>query len=310
MAQSACLLSRIVASSVTATIRAGKIIRDVMTHGGLNIVEKSKNDLQTEADRCAQRCIIASLNHQFPNITIIGEEESSNCEVPSDWVVTEADQEVLKLKLPAHLEDIDPKDVCIWVDPLDGTAEYVQGLVEHVTVLVGVAIGHRAIGGVIHQPYYKNAESKILGRTLWGINGVGFGGFTPITPPEGKRIIAATRSHSSSNVEAAINALQPDEVLRVGGAGYKVILLMEGKAHAYVYASKGCKRWDTCAPEAILHAVGGILTDFYGKHYSYHSETTYSNEKGILATAPGQIHQWYLSNIPHEVKQTLEQRCI
>lgn len=33
---------------------------------------------------------------------------------------------------------------------------------------------------------------------------------------------------------------------------------MEGKAHAYVFASDGCKRWDTCAPEAILHAVGGL----------------------------------------------------
>lgn len=30
-------------------------------------------------------------------------------------------------------------------------------------------------------------------------------------------------SHSDSNVQAAINALSPDEVLRVGGAGYKVI---------------------------------------------------------------------------------------
>lgn len=307
MAQSASLLSRIVASSITATVRAGKIIRDVMSHGGLNIVEKGKNDLQTEADRCAQRCIIASLSCQFPNITIIGEEESSDCDVPSDWVVTEADQEVLKLKLPEHLEDIDPKDVCVWVDPLDGTSEYTQGLVEHVTVLVGVAIGQKAVGGVIHQPYYKNIESGILGRTLWGINGVGFGGFTPNAPPHGKRIITTTRSHSDSNVEAAIHALQPDEVLRVGGAGYKVIMLMEGKAHAYVLASKGCKRWDTCAPEAILHAVGGTLTDFHGEQYSYAAETTYVNLRGILATAPGEIHQWYLNHISEEVKQKLEQ---
>lgn len=74
-----------------------------------------------------------------------------------------------------------------------GTSEYAQGLVEHVTVLVGVAIGHRAIGGVIHQPYYKNNENEILGRTLWGINGVGFGGFAPIAPPYGKIIVTTTR---------------------------------------------------------------------------------------------------------------------
>lgn len=74
-----------------------------------------------------------------------------------------------------------------------GTAEYTQGLVEHVTVLVGVAIGKTAIGGVIHQPYYKCNESNAYGRTLWGIDGAGFGGFAPKPPPEGKRIITTTR---------------------------------------------------------------------------------------------------------------------
>lgn len=32
------------------------------------------NDLQTEADRAVQRCIVSSLNKQFPELTIIGEE--------------------------------------------------------------------------------------------------------------------------------------------------------------------------------------------------------------------------------------------
>lgn len=74
-----------------------------------------------------------------------------------------------------------------------GTTEYTQGLVEHVTVLIGVAVGKTAIGGVIHQPYYKNDKDGTFGRTLWGINGAGYGGFVPILPPEGKRIITTTR---------------------------------------------------------------------------------------------------------------------
>jgi 3'(2'), 5'-bisphosphate nucleotidase len=121
MAQSAALLTRILASSVCATVQAGKIIRDVLSRGELNIVEKGKNDLQTEADRSAQQCIVASLSHQYPNITIIGEEESPSCKIPSEWIITEADQDILQLKLPTHLEDINLKDICIWVDPLDGT---------------------------------------------------------------------------------------------------------------------------------------------------------------------------------------------
>jgi len=122
MAQSAALLTRIVASSVCVTVQAGKIIRDVLSRGELNIIEKGKNDLQTEADRSAQQCIVASLSYQYPNITIIAEEDcSTNCKIPSEWIVTEADQDVLQLKLPTYLEDINLKDICIWVDPLDGT---------------------------------------------------------------------------------------------------------------------------------------------------------------------------------------------
>ena len=84
------------------------------------------------------------------------------------------------------------------------------------------------------------------------------------------------------------------------------MLLLEGKAHAYVFASKGCKRWDTCAPEAVLHAIGGTLTDLHGKRYSYNSKTNHSNTGGVLATAPDQQHQWYLERIPNEIKQRLQ----
>ena len=103
-----------------------------------------------------------------------------------------------------------------------GTAEYTQGLVEHVTVLVGIAIGDRAIGGVIHQPFFKNVKSNTLGRTIWGIVGIGYGGFNPLPPPKDKRILTTTRSHSDSTVQAALDSLEPSEILKVGGAGHKV----------------------------------------------------------------------------------------
>lgn len=68
-------------------------------------------------------------------------------------------------------------------------------MVEHVTVLIGIAIGKRAVGGVIHQPYYKNETGMYVenGRTLWGIDGAGFGGFVPKLPSIGKKIITTTR---------------------------------------------------------------------------------------------------------------------
>lgn len=54
------------------------------------------------------------------------------------------------------------------------------------------------------------------------MKGLGVGGFTPRAPPEGQLIITTTRSHSSPLVQEALDALKPDTVLRVGGAGHKV----------------------------------------------------------------------------------------
>ena len=106
---------------------------------------------------------------------------------------------------------------------MDGTSEYTQGLLDHVTVLIGVAVGDRAVGGVIHQPYFNYQTQKgELGRTIWGIKGVGIGGFSPKPPPEDQRIVATTRSHSDGLVNQAVEAMEPTSVLRVGGAGHKV----------------------------------------------------------------------------------------
>ncbi|KAF5282534.1 hypothetical protein FQA39_LY04941 [Lamprigera yunnana] len=307
MAHSTPLVLRLIASSVTAATRAGKIIRDIMTRGELGIVEKGKNDLQTEADRSAQRCIMTSLSQQYSNLAIIGEEEASNCEVPSDWIVTDCDQSILSQECPSEYIDAMSDDIAVWIDPLDGTAEYTQGLLDHVTVLVGIAFQGKAVGGVIHQPYYnyQSGLSDAMGRTIWGLVGLGVGGITPQNPPAAKLILTTTRSHSNHLVNAALEAFHPDEVLRVGGAGHKVLLLMEGKANAYIFPSKGCKKWDTCAPEAILTAMGGKLTDIHGNSYKYDKDVGHPNLQGVLATARGMDHVEFVKKIPQDVRDAL-----
>lgn len=97
---------------------------------------------------------------------------------------------------------------------------------DHVTVLIGLAVRGKSIGGVIHQPYYNyKSSSDTIGRTIWGLVGLGVGGFTPQQPPSDKLILTTTRSHSDANVQNAIEALKADDVIRVGGAGHKVISL-------------------------------------------------------------------------------------
>ena len=74
-------------------------------------------------------------------------------------------------------------------------------------------------------------------------------------------------------------------------------MLIDGRAHAYVYPSPGCKKWDTCAPEAILHAIGGLLTDMHGNSYTYEPTVSKGNSGGTLATALASEHKWYLDKI-------------
>lgn len=301
------LFLRLMSASVTVANHAGKIIREIMKSGELGIIEKGINDLQTEADRSAQRCIVTSLSKQFPKVTIIGEETLEQ-DSSDELVVNLSECEMLNAKCPENLLSLKEEDVVIWVDPLDGTAEYTQGLLDHVTVLIGVAVHGKAVGGIIHQPYYNyklQQDYTKLGRTMWGIVGVGGFGIQHQLPPANQKIIATTRSHSNQIINNTISSLNPDSVLRVGGAGHKVLLLIEGKAHAYVFPSKGCKKWDTCAPEALLRAFGGKLTDIHGKDIEYHSKVEHVNATGVLATSGASDHDWYCASIPQETRDAL-----
>lgn len=165
--------------------------------------------------------------------------------VPNDWIIHDLDAEFLKNKCPDSLASINESDVVIWVDPLDGTSEYTQGILDGVTVLIGISVENRPIGGIIHQPYYLQVPDQ-LGRTIWGMKGLGCSNFERKPYKGGGLIATTTRSHCNELVQEALCAIDPIRIHRVGGAGYKVIQLLEGEAHAYIFATAGCKKWDTC----------------------------------------------------------------
>lgn len=181
-------------------------------------------DPQTEADRSSQQCIVASLTKQYSNLKIIGEEGATDLSnVPSQFLVTDYDNDFLsQYKCPESFKNITENDLVVWVDPLDGTSEYVHGFLEHVTVLIGISFRESAIGGIIHQPYFKSTNGK-LGRTIWGVKELGTGGYQSKKAPENKFIITTTRSHSNALVQQTLDAIRPDDVIRVGGCGYKVL---------------------------------------------------------------------------------------
>lgn len=60
------------------------------------------------------------------------------------------------------------------------------------------------------------------------------------------------------------------------------------------------------APEAILEAAGGTLTDIQGNHYEYGHTVAYPNKLGVIATANNTNHQRVIDQLPDSVKQALQ----
>ncbi|VDN06770.1 unnamed protein product [Thelazia callipaeda] len=271
MFERACFVSQLMAVSVSIAKQAGKIIKQWALSGTGKSYYKgpvSLQDLYTDADIAAQDCIISSLYKRFGNsLKIIGEESKTLAE---KTVVDDFDVDVLEFdnECSAAMRLITSDDVVVWVDPLDGTYELVaaEGSVsrqQEVTVLIGVSYQGRPIAGVIHQPFWG---ADATGRTIWAIEGMKVHGIE-IAKNNHERYVVTSRSHSTPQVRDTLSVLKEKNLITdiklFGGVGFKVLKCLEGAA-AYIFASAGCKKWDTCAPEAVITASGAF---FFVRNY-------------------------------------------
>ena len=46
----------------------------------------------------------------------------------------------------------------------------------------------------------------------------------------------------------------------MSATGFHFLKILEGKAHSGLLLREGVKKWDTCAGEALLRAIGGVVT--------------------------------------------------
>jgi len=298
-------LMRAVGASVSIAEKAGAVLRDIMASGKLGIVDKGGiNNVQTEADRKAQLLIVSSFTEQCPKATVIGEEDDIDYSTAKEdgLVVTETSAEVAQYACPEQYKNLKEEDLVIWVDPLDGTKEYTEGRKQDVTVLIGIAAHGKAVAGVIYQPFWEVNDVEV-GRTLWGVVGLGAFGLEVKKVPEGRKIITTTRSHMQKSVQDAIDSFKPDKVINIGGSGSKCLLVAEGIADCYLFASPGTKKWDTCAGDAIIKALGGKMTDIFGNDIEYHATVGWPNKQGVLATRTVGEFEFYKNKVPADIMQ-------
>lgn len=59
-------------------------------------------------------------------------------------------------------------ELCVWVDPLDGTKEFTEGRYEYVSTLIGISCQGHPVAGIISEPYRHWAGfAKSLFCDLW-----------------------------------------------------------------------------------------------------------------------------------------------
>lgn len=228
---------------------------------------KTGDDPVTRADREANDFICEELARSFPGVPIVAEESD-----------------------PRTYAGFARADTAWFVDPLDGTREFVAKNGEFV-VMLGLAERGRATVGVIVVP--------ISGRTFVGITGEG--AWEVAADGTRKSIHVSARDSLAGASFVVSRSRQPDRVRKLaasmgareavsrGSSGLKGVLVATGVHDVYLQPGNAGMRWDACATEALVCAAGGACTEANGAHFDYAREALL-NDGGLVASN-GRLHE-------------------
>lgn len=71
-------------------------------------------------------------------------------------------------------------------------------------------------------------------------------------------------------------------VVRAGGAGYKCLKLINREVGSIIFIDAKTSKWDTCAGEAIIKAMGGYTSSQNSEQISYEAGITHENSIGFV----------------------------
>lgn len=210
-------------AAVAAAIagRAGSLLMTLRREGG--------TDLGARGDRQSHELIMAALAQLRPDDPVRSEEAAPGSDAAGTtgrlWVV----------------------------DPLDGTREYGQGLVEFAVHVALVVDGVAAVGAV---------ALPALGTVLSSAS-------PPALPAagDGPPRLAVSRSRPPE-VAARVASVLGAEVVPLGSAGYKMAAVVRGEVDVYVHAG-GQYEWDSAAPVAVAAAAGLHVSRLDGSPLRY-----------------------------------------
>ena len=146
-----------------------------------------------------------------------------------------------------------------FIDPIDGTREFSTGKGEQCTICVGFAdseTGH-PVAGVVYRPLSDPHPTWAAGAKDENYASASLRSSSTDDTQTPKGSLLTTNGRISPFLESLMKELEYERVPS-GGAGNKMLMLLEGKGTSYIQ-DRGVSRWDTCGAQAVLEAHGGIL---------------------------------------------------
>lgn len=263
------------AFAVRIAQEAGTIVNTFYV-GSSEVEYKSPDEPVTEADRSANQHIVSRILAAYPDDGILSEESKD------DLIRLEKER--------------------VWiVDPLDGTKEFIARNGEF-SIMIGLVVNGRPIMGVVHQPSSGLLYSGIVGQ---GATLHEEGETIPLTVSARtnvrEMVLVSSRSHHKQIVDNIRRKLRITSENVTGSVGLKVGQIARQLADLYIHPSPGCKEWDLCAPEAVLTAAGGMMTDCWGNPLVYNKRDVRAHN-GLVASN-GLIHPQILATVVDIVEQ-------
>ena len=250
-----------------------KILKD--SNYKSNILENDNTeDPVSLADLKVNELIINRMNEKYKNINwqIMSEE---NVKITSNSFKSDADW--------------------IWVlDPLDGTKDFIQGTANYALHLA-LNYEQKPLIGVVLIPE-KDELWISNGDNVW-CQGRDQSHKKP-NLSKGKRlkdmVLVTSKNHRNQKLRNLIDKIAFKETKIMGSIGCKISSILRGESDIYICLSlpgKSCpKDWDFAAPEAILKAAGGAITNIDNEELSY-GRGNYKQGGIIIATNNKQTHK-------------------
>lgn len=250
------MLHREIAEAARIAREAGAILMDIYATDFV-VDYKAEADPVTEADTKANAYIVSEIRKAFPGDGVVAEETEDKSDALGGGR-------------------------CWYVDPLDGTKEFVARNGEF-SVMLGLAVDGIATAGVVYRPDQDKLYAGIVGGGAYLEEGGERRSLSVSSVADPKQLkLVVSRSHRNRAVGVVVTELGVTQETTSGSVGLKAGLIAEQKADLYVHIADKSSLWDACGPEAVLKAAGGRFTDLAGNPYRY-GGADMRNRRGILA---------------------------